>query len=141
MNCFLVHWGQKYLKGEGTGEWCLAENQGNHQNFVQSFDWFSWGWSIFFNLQNGWIKKTEFFKIANFQNVFAKISEIGPWVSRIDWCEVHWCGSTYIVVRLSNISSKTGKKWFYGVFRLFLHLCRTVLQPYRLSHVNFLCMN
>ena len=38
-----------------------------------------------------------------------KISWIGPWVSRIDWCEGHWCGSTYMAVRLSDISSKTGK--------------------------------
>jgi hypothetical protein len=29
-------------------------------------------------------KKTEFFKIANSQNIFVKISWIGPWVSRID---------------------------------------------------------
>ena len=31
-------------------------------------------------IQNGRLKKTEFFKIANSQ----KISQIGPWVSRID---------------------------------------------------------
>jgi hypothetical protein len=35
-------------------------------------------------IQNGRLKKTEFFKIANSQNFFAKISQIGPWVSRID---------------------------------------------------------
>ena len=29
-------------------------------------------------------QKTEFFKIANSQKNFAKISQIGPWVSRID---------------------------------------------------------
>ena len=34
--------------------------------------------------QNGQIKKTEFFKIANSQKFFMKISQIGPWVSRID---------------------------------------------------------
>ena len=28
--------------------------------------------------------KWPFFKIANSQNFFAKISQIGPWVSRID---------------------------------------------------------
>jgi hypothetical protein len=42
---------------------------------------------IFFvkkKIQNGQLKKTEFFKIANSQNFFAKISWIGPWVSRID---------------------------------------------------------
>ena len=31
---------------------------------------------------------------------------IDPWVSRINWCEGHWCGSTYIAVRLSDIGSK-----------------------------------
>ena len=33
----------------------------------------------------------------------------------------HWCDSTYMVLRLSDISSKTGKKCvfcFYGVFEL-----------------------
>ena len=35
-------------------------------------------------IQNGRLKKTEFFKIANSQKNFAKISQIGPWVSRID---------------------------------------------------------
>ena len=24
-----------------------------------------------------------------------------PWVNRMNWCECHWCGSTYMVVRLS----------------------------------------
>ena len=33
--------------------------------------------------QNGRLKKTEFFKIANSQYFFAKILGIGPWVSRI----------------------------------------------------------
>ena len=44
------------------------------------------------------------------------ISEVGPWVSRIDWCEGHWCGSTYMVVRLSDVSSKTDE----NVFLVFL---------------------
>ena len=35
-------------------------------------------------IQNGRFKKTEIFKIANSQKNFAKISQIGPWVSRID---------------------------------------------------------
>jgi hypothetical protein len=34
--------------------------------------------------QNGRLKKTEVFKIANSQIIFVKISWIGPWVSRID---------------------------------------------------------
>ena len=47
-------------------------------------------------IQNGRLKKSAFFKIANSQNFFVKISWISPWVSRIDWCEGHWCGSTLI---------------------------------------------
>jgi hypothetical protein len=35
-------------------------------------------------VQNGRLKKTEFFKIANSQFFFANISEIGPYISRID---------------------------------------------------------
>jgi hypothetical protein len=35
-------------------------------------------------IQNGRLKKTEFFKIANSQKKIVKISWIGPWVSRID---------------------------------------------------------
>ena len=88
------------------GEWFLAGNQGNHQHFDPS--WYPRNFdqlSKFLEkkIQNGRLKKTEFFKIANSQNCFAKIS----WVSRIDWCEGHWCGSIYMVVRLSDISSKT----------------------------------
>ena len=56
--------------------------------------------------QNGRLKKSLFSKIANSQKIFAKISWIGPWVSRIEWCEAHWYGSTYMTLRLSNISSK-----------------------------------
>jgi hypothetical protein len=36
------------------------------------------------NIQNGRLKNTEFFKIANSQIFFAENSWIGPWVSRID---------------------------------------------------------
>ena len=91
--------------------------------------------------QNGRLKTSAFFKIANSQNFFVKISWISPWVSRIDWCGGHWWGSTYMVVRLSNISSKIGKKCIFCVFRLFLSLYRTASQPYKLSHTNTLCIN
>ena len=33
--------------------------------------------------------KWPFFKMANSRDFFAKISQIRPWVSRIDWCEAH----------------------------------------------------
>ena len=48
--------------------------------------------------------------MANSQKKIVKISWIVSWVSRIDWCEGHWCSSTYMVVRLSDVSSKTAKK-------------------------------
>jgi hypothetical protein len=92
-------------------------------------------------IQNGRLKKRSFSSSANSQYFFVKILWIGPWVSRIDWCKGHWCGSTYMVVRLSDISWKTGKKCIFGVFRLFLGSCRTASQPYRLSHVNALRIN
>ena len=90
-----------------------------HPFYHINLGWFSWEWSkkkIFFfekKIQNGRLKKSSFFKIANSWNFFAKISEIGPWVSRIEWCEGHWCGSTYIAVKLSDICSKTGKNAFF----------------------------
>ena len=48
--------------------------------------------------------------------IFANISPIGPWVSRINWCQGHWFCSTYMVVRLSNVSSIYCKKCIFSVF-------------------------
>ena len=110
-------------------------------------DWFSWESSkkrIFFwkkKIQNGGFSKWPFFKIDNSQKFFVKISWIGPWVSRIDWCEGHWCSSTYMVVRLSDIRAKTAKKRKKGHFSLFLSLCQTASRPYRLSYINALRIN
>ena len=81
-------------------------------------------------------KKNSFSSSANSQYFFMKFLWFGPWVSRIDWCEGHWCGSTYMVVRLSNISSKTSKKCVFCVFRLFLSLCRTASRQNRLNHTK-----
>ena len=92
-------------------------------------------------IQNGRLKKTSFSSSTNSQYFFMKISWIGRWFCRIDWCEGHWCGSTYMVVRLSDISSKTGKKCIFCVFRLFLSLCQTASRPHRLSHTNALRIN
>ena len=64
-----------------------------HPFYLITLDWFSWEWSkknfSFFEkkIQNGRLKKSSFFKIANSQNFFTKISQIRPWVSRIEWCE------------------------------------------------------
>ena len=58
--------------------------------------------------------------LANFQYFFVKISGVGPWMCRINWYQ---CGSTYMVVRLSNIRPKTGKNAFFvflGLFRAYI---------------------
>ena len=96
----------------------FAVNQNNHQNFDPSL--LSKNFWLFFmglskknfflskkKIQNGRLKKTSFCQTVNSQYFFAKLSGMGPWVSRIDWCEGYWCGPTYMVVRLSDISSKT----------------------------------
>ena len=98
---------------------------------------FSWGWSKKklpkWPPQKNWV-----FQFPQFSIFFSKISWIGPWVSTIFWCEGHWCGSTYMAVRLSNISSKTGKECIFCVFRQFFSLCRIPSWQYRLSHINAL---
>ena len=96
-----------------------------HPFYHINLGWFSWEWSkkIYFffekKIQNGWLKKSSFFKIANSQNFFVKISQIRPWVSRIEWYEGHRCSSMYMAVRLSDISSKTAKKHKKSIFSLF----------------------
>ena len=67
--------------------------------------------------QKNWV-----FPFWQFSIFFVKISWIGPWVSRIDWCQGHLCDSTYITMRLSDISSKTSKKCIFCVFMPFLSL-------------------
>ena len=105
--------------------------------YCTNLDWFSWEWckkksrKKKFKMAN--FSKCLFFKMANSQIVFAKILQIDPWVSKIDWCKGHWWSSTYMVVRLSDTRAKTGKKCIFCVFRLFLHLCQTASQPCRLS--------
>ena len=58
--------------------------------------------------QNGWLKKTEFSKTANFQYFFAKISRICHLF--INLCQGHQYGSIFMVVWQSDIKSKSGKK-------------------------------
>ena len=70
-----------------------------------------------------------------------KISCIGPWVSRIYWCKGHLFDSTNMVMKLSDISSKTGKKCVFCVFRLFLSLCWTASLLYKLRQTNALRIN
>ena len=96
-----------------------------HPFYHVNLDWFSWEWSkkkIFFLKKKSKMavfQKWPFFKIANSQNFFVKISQIRPWVCRIAWCEGHWSGLTYMVVRLSDISSKIAEKHKKSIFSLF----------------------
>ena len=135
------------------GEWFLAVNHDNHKIWVPSILTHNL-WLIFLGMKQKKkfffmqkkIQNGRFFKMAVFQNrqfskFFVKMSWIGPWVCRINWCEGHWCSSTYMVVRLSDIRAKTGKKCIFCVFRLFLPLCRTASRPYRLSYINALRIN
>ena len=78
-------------------------------------------------IQNGRLKKNEFFKITKSWANSAKISRIGPWVSRIDWCEEHWCGSSYMAVRLSDLSSIIGKN---AIFVFLGHFWAYVGEPH-----------
>ena len=97
-----------------------AGNQGIHQNFDKSLLTYKC-WLIFMRMKQ---KKIFFFEKKKFKMadskklsfsttpkswaIVAKISQIGPWVSRVDWCEGHQCDSTYMAVRLSYVSSKKG---------------------------------
>ena len=56
---------------------------------------------------------------------------MAAWVSRINWCKGHWCGSTYMVVRLSDVSSKCSKHishLFSSLHPIFLEAWDFVLQ-------------
>ena len=85
-----------------------AGNQGNHQNFKL----------IFLKKANPkWpTQKKLVFQFCQFSTCFF-FKNFMDWslVSRIDWCKGHWCESTYMVVRLSNVSSKTGKKCIFWI--------------------------
>ena len=87
-------------------------NQGKHQN-LGPFVWPYKVGLIFMGTKqkkkSKWpTQKTEFFNSPNSQYIFLKILGIGSWFSRINWYKGHQCGSTYMVVRLSNVSSKKG---------------------------------
>ena len=79
---------------------------------------FSWNKKKFFCKKKlKWTtQKTEIFKITNSQNFVAKILWIGLLNNSIDWCKGHWCGSIYMVMRLSEVSSKHAKSPFFGCF-------------------------
>ena len=73
-------------------------------------DWFSWGWSKKNVFEKKKFKKKLRFSKLPILNIFVEIFGIGPWVSRINWCDRHWYGSTCMVVKQSKIRSQIGKK-------------------------------
>ena len=94
------------LKGPGLkvwtqtvwGQWFLAVNHHIHKNWVPSILIHNF-WLILIRMKKIFLffeKKK--FKIANSQYLFVKIYWIGPWVSKIEWCEGHWSGSTYTTI-------------------------------------------
>ena len=95
----------------------LAVNHHNIKNWVPSILTHNL-WLIFMRMKQRkifffWKKKSKWlsFSIPLILNIFFwkfQGLHIGPWASRINWCERHWCGSTYMVVWLSDISSKAG---------------------------------
>ena len=136
---FFINWSvvitkMRYVQCWPKTSW--AENLGNHPCYLKTFMILGKK-----KIENGPLKKTTLFQTVNSQYFFAKLSGMGPWVSRIDWCEGYWFGSTYIAVRLSNIRPKTGKICIFHVFRLFLRSCQTVSRPYRLCQTNALRIN
>ena len=109
-----------------------------HPCYTRNFDWFPYG----MKQKKFWKKNPKWnWVFQNLQfSIIAKISGMGPWVSRINWWEEHWCSSIYMVVRLSDVSSKRGWKHKKCIFSPFLSLLWTVWWPYRLSHMNALCI-
>jgi hypothetical protein len=69
-------------------------------------------------------QKSEIFKTTNYRINFPKI---GPWDSKVDWCKRH--------IETVRCKLKHRQKI------LFLSLHWTASQPYRLSHINAVCIN
>ena len=118
--------------GNGSKVKIVWEGQKNFHLVLTKFLTYTAGWYVW----GQWLRL--FFKIANSQYFFVKLFWIGPWVSRIEWCEGHWSGSTYMAVRLFDICSKTGKIHKKCNFCLFWSICQTASRPYRLSKINAL---
>ena len=86
-------------------------------------------------------KKLSFSTTTKSWAIVTKILQIGPWVSRINWREGHSFCSTYMVVRLSNVSSIYCYKRIFIVFCSKLSLRRTAWRPHELSKINALPIN
>ena len=98
------------------------------QIFLQFFSTnFFWKFLLTFNLST--IAR---FSIGLPSILFFHELVLGLVFSRIDWCEEHGCGSTYMVMRLSHISSKRAKNAF------FVFLCENPSSIYSWSIGHYL---
>ena len=68
-------------------------------------------------------QKPEFFKIINSQTFFVKISWIGHWVVRIDWCEGWATCATSMPFTSINLTNPRTNPWnFHNLFFRIGHL-------------------
>ena len=125
----------------------LAGNQGNHQNFEKSLLSYKC-WLIFIGMKqtkkkfenfflNGWLKKTppilNVFLWKFHGLVLGLVGKID--VEGINVAQPIWLSDcpTWAQKRAKNIKN--------NIFSPFLSSCRTAWQPYRLSHIDALCIN
>ena len=59
-------------------------------------------------------KKLSFSTAPKSWEIVNKISRIGPWVSRIDWCKGHQCNSIYMAFRLFLLHSYSNSSQING---------------------------
>ena len=124
LGCFWAYVGQPHnLIGWATPMPFALINSTNPWLVKNIRNWLSWKMRFFwvghFEFQNGRLKKTSFSSSTNSQYFFMKISWIGPWVCRIDGCEGHWCGSTYMVLRHPTYGLKQPKNTKNAFFACF----------------------
>ena len=105
--------------------WFLAGNQDNRQKFDPSL-LTNKLWHVFMVIKQKKIKiadskKLRFSKSPNLKKKLWKFN--GLFLGLVALIDAK--GLTYMVVRLSKVSSKTGKKCIFCISRLFLCLCRT----------------
>ena len=102
----------------------LAVNHHNIKNWVPSIVTHNL-WLIFMGMKQNFFfffekknskwptQKNWVFQLRQKLSNFRQISWIGPWDSRIDWCEGHQCDSIYMVVKLCSAFGEVEKLSFF----------------------------
>ena len=85
--------------------------------------------------------KLSFSTITKSWAIVAKISRIVAWINSTNWYEGHSFFTTYVVVRLSDVSSIFCKNHLKCIFSSKLSLHRTAWWPLRLSKMDALRIN